>query len=81
MEGRDYLRPIAILRRLKRCPFCGDNAIAAPFYNDTDDLIYMILCLNRDCNAVVQFNGADTEEMVRRWNIRIPDTNESLTNE
>lgn len=70
MAGRDYLRPIPVLRRLESCPFCGSNTFVTPFYNDNGDIIYMIRCVGNSCNAVVQFEGADTEEMIRRWNHR-----------
>lgn len=70
MAGRDYLRHIPVLRRLNQCPFCGGNAFVTPYYNVNDDIIYMIRCVDSSCQAVVQFEGADTEEMIRRWNHR-----------
>lgn len=78
MTSRDYLSPIPVLRRLRRCPFCGDNVNMVPMYDSNMETHMMILCMNKDCGAVVQFNDADAEEMVNRWN---HDINRSLTNE
>lgn len=78
MSNRDYLRPISILRRLKRCPYCGSNVMLIP-----DKVCSTISCMNKECGAIVSFNGAETdpEETIRRWNNMIPDTNRSLTND
>lgn len=71
MSNRDYLRQIPIIRRLESCPFCGSNVSMVPMYDNVSAVHMMILCMNNDCAAAVQFTGEDrAEEISRRWNRR-----------
>lgn len=69
ISNRDYIRDIPILRKLKKCPFCGSNV----FMSQTPLLgCFAVHCQNEDCGADVYFYGADYKpgEMVERWNRR-----------
>lgn len=71
ISNRDYIRDIPILRKLKRCPFCGDNVNMVPMYDNSVQVHMMIVCMNNDCGAVVQFTGEEhPDEMTERWNRR-----------
>lgn len=71
MAGRDNIKAIPILRRLDTCPFCGSNVNMVPMYDNSSTVHMMILCINNDCNAAVQFTGEEhPEEIATRWNRR-----------
>lgn len=69
ISDRDYIRDIPVLRRLKRCPFCGDNVnmLKTPIFNN-----YVIQCQNDDCAMEAYFYGAEfkADVMTERWNRR-----------
>lgn len=72
MAGSDYLRPIPILRRLERCPFCGSNVNMVPMYDNIGEVHMMVLCMNNECGAVVQFaDELHPEDIVERFNRRV----------
>ena len=75
MTGKDYYKAIPILRRLDSCPFCGSNVNMVPMFDNSSMVHMMILCMNNDCGAVVQFAGEErAEEIATRWNRRTKST-------
>lgn len=69
ISDKDYLREIPILKRLRKCPFCGSNAVMlqSPIYK-----VFAIECQNEDCGADVYFYNAEFKPdlMAEKWNRR-----------
>lgn len=69
ISNKDYLRDIPVLKRLKKCPFCGSNVdmLKSVLFG-----AYAIECQNKDCGADVYFYGAEYKPdlMAEKWNRR-----------
>lgn len=88
MAGRDYLRPIPILRRPAPCPFCGSDDIYVTYehgYLDDSAVVFCNSCkvsVKLEENDQEGINGETMMKAVEAWKRRStkPDTNTSLTN-
>ena len=58
------------MSELKRCPFCGGEAVTAEMYNTKLKKLFPIVkCLDCECRTPMT---ETFEEAIKAWNVRVP---------